>query len=309
MDHAETLRILLRTAELGSFSRVAAERGVRQSTVSKVIAGLELRWSTTLFQRTTRRVTLTETGALAVERARAAIDALDELDRLVGETDREPVGLLRIHASVAFARYVLARLVADFVHLHPRVQVDFVTADHAIDLVEEAVDLSFVTGPFREGSHSSRMVGRFERIVVASPDFVGRMGPVAAPASLAALPCIITSYEQAAQRWHLSDGLITEEVVVAGPVKASSGGIAHELALAGLGAALVPDYLVSRDLANGQLVRLLPTWKGDADEARAIWTSSRRLSFKAEALISFIADRLAIPPRDSCAQNVDLSSS
>lgn len=296
MDHAETLRILLRTAELGSFSRVAAERGVRQSTVSKVIAGLEQRWSTTLFQRTTRRVTLTETGALAVERARAALDALDELDRLVGETDREPVGLLRIHASVAFARYVLARLVADFVHLHPRVQVDFVTADHAIDLVEEAVDLSFVTGPFREGSHSSRLVGRFERIVVAAPEFIARSGAVDEPASLAALPCIITSYEQAAQRWQLFDGETDREVVVAGPVKASSGGIAHELALAGLGAALVPDYLVSRDLRDGQLVRLLPPWRGEAEEARAIWTSGRRLSFKAEALIRFIADRLSNRP-------------
>lgn len=296
MDHAETLRILLRTAELGSFSRVAAERGVRQSTVSKVIAGLEQRWSTTLFQRTTRRVTLTETGVLAVERARAALDALDELDRLVGETDREPVGLLRIHASVAFARYVLARLVADFVHLHPRVQVDFVTADHAIDLVEEAVDLSFVTGPFREGSHSSRLVGRFERIVVAAPDFIARTGPVADPAALAALPCIITSYEQAAQRWRVAAGTRTEEVVVAGPVKASSGGIAHELALAGLGVALVPDYLVSRDLQSGRLVRLLPEWKGEAEEARAIWTGGRRLSFKAEALIGFIAERLAGRP-------------
>ncbi|GIX19143.1 LysR family transcriptional regulator [Erythrobacter cryptus] len=296
MDHAETLRILLRTAELGSFSRVAAERGLRQSTVSKVIAGLEQRWSTTLFQRTTRRVTLTETGALAVERARVALDALDELDRLVGETDREPVGLLRIHASVAFARYVLARLVADFVRLHPRVQIDFVTADHAIDLVEEAVDLSFVTGPFREGSHSSRLVGRFERIVVAAPDFLARTGPVADPTALAALACIITSYEQAAQRWRLSAGARTEEVVVAGPVKASSGGIAHELALAGLGVALVPDYLVSRDLQSGRLVRLLPEWKGEAEEARAIWTGGRRLSFKAEALIGFIAERLAGHP-------------
>lgn len=309
MDHAETLRILLRTAELGSFSRVAAERGVRQSTVSKVIAGLEQRWSTTLFQRTTRRVTLTETGALAVERARAALDALDELDRLVGETDRQPVGLLRIHASVAFARYVLARLVADFVHLHPRVQVDFVTADHAIDLVEEAVDLSFMTGPFRDDSHSSRMVGRFERIVVASPDFAARAGPLTSPAMLAGLPCIITSYEQAAQRWRLSDGEQTEEVVVAGPVKASSGGIAHELVLAGLGAALVPDYLVTRDLASGQLVRLLPHWKGEAEEARAIWTSGRRLSFKAEALIGFIADRLALASGDTAAQSAGRSSS
>lgn len=296
MDHAETLRILLRTAELGSFSRVAAERGVRQSTVSKVIAGLEQRWSTTLFQRTTRRVTLTETGTLAVERARAALDALDELDRLVGETDREPMGLLRIHASVAFARYVLARLVADFVRLNPRVQIDFVTADHAIDLVEEAVDLSFVTGPFREGSYSSRLVGRFERIVVAAPDFVARYRPIEEPAALATLPCVITSYEQAAQRWHLSDGEADLEVVVSGPVKASSGGIAHELALAGLGAALVPDYLVSRDLFSGRLIRLLPQWRGEAEEARAIWTSGRRLSFKAEALIGFIAERLADRP-------------
>ena len=297
MDRHDELRLFIRAAELGSFSRVALELGVRQSTVSKIIAGLEARWSTTLFQRTTRRVTLTETGGRALERARAALEALDDLDRLVGETDREPVGLLRIHASVAFARYVLARLVADFVHQHSRVQVDFVTADHAIDLVEEAVDLSFVTGPFREGSVASRLVARFDRIVVASPEFIARFGPVSDPALLASLPCVITSYELAAQRWQLSNGRTTQEVVVAGPVKASSGGIAHELALAGLGVALVPDYLVSRDLVSGALVRLLPDWLGTEEEARVIWTSGRRLSFKAQALIDFVAGRL-LPAAD-----------
>lgn len=308
MDHHDGLRLFLRAAELGSFSRAAVDRGIRQSTVSKVIAGLEQRWATTLFQRTTRRVTLTETGTLALERARVAIDALDELDRLVGETDREPIGLLRIHASVAFARYVLARLVADFVRVHPQVQVDFVTADHSIDLVEEAVDLSFITGPFKEGSHASCLVGRFERIVVASPEFVAQAGTMPGPKCLAGLPCIISTYEQTAQTWCLSDGKKAVEVVVSGPVKASSGGIAHELALSGLGVALVPDYLVARDLRSGQLVQLLPQWKGDPEEARAIWTSGRRLSYKAEALISFIAERLLGRPHDGAPQSGDRSS-
>lgn len=308
MDHAQALRLFIRAAELGSFSRVAAERGIRQSTVSKVIAGLEQRWSTTLFQRTTRRVTLTETGTLALERARVALDALDELDRMVGETDREPKGLLRIHASVAFARYVLARLVADFVRIHRQVQIDFVTADHAIDLVEEAVDLSFITGPYREGGHAARLVGRFERIIVASPGFIEKAGPITGPDSLAALPCIISTYEQAAQRWRLSDDKRDVEVIVSGPVKASSGGIAHELALSGLGVALLPEYLVARDLGNGQLQRLLPQWQGEPDEARAIWTSGRRLSFKAEALISFITDRLSAPAAAGVPQSADRSS-
>lgn len=306
MDRHDELRLFVRAAELGSFSRVANERGIRQSTVSKVIAALEDRWATTLFQRTTRRVTLTETGGLALERARAAIDSLEELDRLVGETDREPAGLLRIHASVAFARYVLARLVADFVQVHPRVQVDFVTADRPIDLVEEAVDLSFVTGPFKDHGRSSRLVGHFERIVVASPTFLEGTGGVPDPTMLTGLPCIISTYEQSAERWRLfsATGDVTD-VIVSGPVKASSGGIAHELALSGLGVALVPDYLVSRDLHNGQLVRILPDWKGDPDEARAIWTSGRRLSYKAEALISFIADRLLDRSRDSSLQSGD----
>lgn len=295
MDRHTSLRLFVRAAELGSFSRVAAERGVRQSTVSKAIAALEQRWNTTLFQRTTRRVTLTEAGSLALEGARTVIEAMDELDRMAGETDREPMGLLRIHASVAFARYVLARLVADFVQIHPKVEVDFVTADHAIDMVEMAVDLSFITGPFAMGTNPSRLVGKFERIVVASPGFAASAGALAGPQALAALPCIISTYEQAAQKWRLASAGGLVEVIVSGPVKASSGGIAHELALSGLGVALLPEYLVERDLRDGQLVRLLPAWRGEPDEARAVWTNGRRLSFKAEALISFVADRFAGP--------------
>lgn len=292
MDRHDELRIFVRAAELGSFSRVALERGVRQSTVSKAISGLEERWTTSLFQRTTRQVKLTEAGGLALAGARAALDALDELDRLVGETDREPVGLLRIHASVAFARYVLARLVADFVRLNPRVKVDFVTADHPIDLVQEAVDLAFVTGPFKDSNNASRLVGQFERIVVAAPEFIQRHGYVESPTQLAELPCIISTYEQSAEQWRLFNGEEFVDVVVSGPVKASSGGIAHELTLSGLGIALLPEYLVAKDLQSGALLTVLSQWRGDPDEARAIWTSGRRLSYKAEALIAFVADRL-----------------
>lgn len=292
MDRHEALRIFIRAAELGSFSRVAFERGVRQSTVSKAIADLEDRWVTSLFRRTTRKVVLTEAGGLALERARAAVDALDELDRLVGETDREPVGLLRIHSSVAFARYVLARLVADFVQLYPRVNVDFVTADRPVDLIEEAVDIAFTTGPHKEESTASRLIGKFQRIVVAAPEFIQLHGKLVDPLQLADLPCIISTYETSAEKWLLIKDRKEVDVIVSGPVKASSGGIAHELALCGLGLALVPDYLVAADLQSGSLQNALPGWSGEPDEARAIWTSGRRLSYKSEALIAFVTERI-----------------
>ena len=104
MDRYDELRLFVRAAELGSFSRVANERGIRQSTVSKVIAALEDRWTTSLFQRTTRRVTLTETGGLALERARAAIDSLEELDRLCSAFVERGVRRLRFTGGEPLVR-------------------------------------------------------------------------------------------------------------------------------------------------------------------------------------------------------------
>lgn len=292
MDRLDTLRLFVRAAELGSFSRAAAEAGVRQSTVSKAVAALEAQWGVALFLRSTRRISLTETGRTALERTRAALDAVDGLDLELTGRDREPVGLLRIHASVALARYVLAPIAAGFLTAFPHVKIDFLADDRPLDLVEAAVDMAFLLGTLEDSPHFTKRVGGFDRILAASPGFLDKHGAPAGPEDLSDKPCVVFTTAPTPDTWQLLNGAKKAEIAVAGPVRANSGGIVHEAMLRGVGIGFVPAFLILEDLRDGRLKRVLPQWRGGGIDVHAVWPSNRRLPGKARAFMDFAAKRI-----------------
>lgn len=293
MDRLDCLRLFVRTAELGSFSKAAAEAGVRQSTASKAVASLETQWGVALFLRSTRRITLTETGKTAVERARAALDAIDGLDSELTGRDREPIGLLRVHASVALARYVLAPIAAEFIQTFPHVKVDFLADDRPLDLVEAAVDIAFLLGALEDSPHFTKRVGGFDRILAAAPTFLAARNAFSHPEQLADAACVVFTTGSTPDIWRLIKGAKQEAVTVSGPIRANSGGIVHEAMLRGVGVGLVPAFLILDDLQAGRLVRVLAPWRGANIDVHAVWPSNRRLPGKARAFMDFVAGRLA----------------
>ena len=293
MDRLDTLRLFVRAAELGSFSKAASESGVRQSTVSKAVAALEAQWGVALFLRSTRRITLTETGKTAVERARAAIDAVEGLDLELTGRDREPVGLLRVHASVALARYVLAPIAAEFIKTFPHVKIDFLADDRRLDLVEAAVDIAFLLGALEDSPHFTKRVGGYDRILAASPEFLEAHRAPAAPEELSTKHCVVFTTAPTPDSWRLHNGAKKADVAITGPMRANSGGIVHEAMLRSVGIGFVPAFLILEDLRSGRLVRVLPQWRGAAIDVHAVWPSNRRLPGKARAFMDFVAANIA----------------
>ena len=292
MDHVDRLRLFVRASELGGFSKAAAEAGMQQSTVSKAVAALEARWGVALFLRSTRHIALTESGKVAFERAQAALETLDLLDAELTGRDREPIGLLRIHASVALARYVLAALTAGFLRQNPHVRVEFLAEDRRLDLVESAVDIAFLLGSPEDSAHYTRKVGAFDRVLAASPDFIKHNGALDAPEDLLDLPCIAFTTAPDADTWRLSNRDRSIDLPIAGPIRANSGGIVHEAMLQGVGVGLVPAFLIMEDIRLGRLVRVLPGWRGGEIDVHAIWPSNRRLPGKARAFLDFVIERM-----------------
>lgn len=293
MDRLDTLRLFVRAAELGSFSKAAAEADVRQSTVSKAVAALEAQWGVALFLRSTRRITLTETGRTALDRTRAALDAVDGLDLEITGRDREPVGLLRVHASVALARYVLAPIAAEFLTAFPHVKIDFLADDRPLDLVEAAVDIAFLMGALEDSPHFTKRVGGYDRILAASPAFLDAHGRPASPEDLEEKPCVVFTTAPTPDGWTLLNGARKTEVTVSGPMRANSGGIVHEAMLRGVGIGFVPAFLILDDLKNGRLEHVLPQWRGGSIDVHAVWPSNRRLPGKARAFMDFTTQRIA----------------
>ena len=183
MDRLDALRLFLRVAETGSFSRAARDLGVAQSAASRAVAGLEAELGARLLHRTTRSLSLTDAGQRACDHARDVVSGMEALAGAVRSAQAEPAGLLRVSASVAFARAELVPLVPDFLAAWPRVRLDLAARDDRIDPVAEGIDLAFRLGSIEDSRLTGRRLGGYARIVVAAPGFEAAHGRVNHPRS------------------------------------------------------------------------------------------------------------------------------
>lgn len=292
MDRLDAYRLFVRAAETGVISRAAREMGLAQPAASRLLGALEAQLGARLFARSTRRLTLTEAGLLALDRARALLIEAEGLEAAVRGLDRTPAGLLRVSASVAFGRAELIPRAAAFLERHPQMRLDFLLRDERVDPVAEAVDLTFRLGPMEDSRLTARGLGAYARRLVASPAFVARHGAPASPQALNDAPTLDFAGLSFGRRWPLSDGTRTVEVEVRGETRASSGEAVLDLALQGLGVALLPAFLVDPLLADGRLVQVLPDWGGPPLALHAVW-AVRELPRKARAYLDFMAPGLA----------------
>lgn len=290
MDRLDAYRLFVRAAETGAISRAAQEMGLGQPAASRLLGALEERLGARLFVRSTRRLALTEAGRLALDRARTVLAEAEALEAAVHGLDLAPAGLLRVAAPVAFARALLIPRAADFLAAHPGVRLEFVLRDDRVDPVAEAVDLLFRLGPLEDSRLTARKLGAFERRLVASPALLDRLGAPSRPDQLGDLPTLDLTGQSYGRRWPLSDGRRSVEVEIRGETRASSGEAVVDLAVQGLGVALLPDFMVAAPLADGRLTPVLADWRGPPLELGALW-AARELPRKARVFLDFVTPR------------------
>ncbi|MDB5470365.1 MAG: transcriptional regulator, LysR family [Caulobacter sp.] len=293
MDRLTALRLFLRVAETGSFSRAAAEAGVGQSVASRAVATLESELGGRLMNRTTRSLALTEAGRKVVDHARAMVAEAEAMEAVVRGADREPAGLLRVSASVAFTRAELAPQAGAFLAAFPRMRLDLMARDDRIDLIAEGVDVALRLGELEDSRLTALWLGNYPRVVVAAPGFEKAHGAVTAPGDLAARPAISLTSSAFATRWPLASGRAKVEVEINPAIRTANGDVLADLARGGLGAVLAPGFLVKADLEAGRLVRLLPDWSAPPLGLWAVW-HGRSLPRKTRVFLDFIAARLGV---------------
>jgi DNA-binding transcriptional LysR family regulator len=298
VDRLDALRLFVRAAEMGSFSKAAAEANVGQPAASRTISALEERYGARLFNRTTRSLSLTEAGRSALEHARAVLEAADLLESAVRGVDREPVGLLRVSASIAFTRAELGPILPGFLARYPHVRVDLLGRDDRVDLVAEGVDVALRLGPLEDSSLRLKKIGDYQRIIVAAPELLDRVGAPEEPEDLKARPCIVFTSTPYSAVWPLLRGEERRDVEITGPVKSSNGEIVRDFACAGLGFAFAPDFLWKTPMEDGRLVRVLPDWAGPPLPLHALW-SGRDLPRKARVFLEHVTPHLTLSSRTS----------
>lgn len=292
----DTLRLLTEVARAGSFAAVARARGVEPSSISRAILALEAELGARLLQRTTRAMRLTEAGERYVAEVAPLIRRLDAAREALGADDAEPSGALRVTASVAFGETLLAPLLPAFQAEFPRVTLELVLSDANLDLVSDRIDLALRLAP----SYRADVIGvklfptRYR--VVAAPAYIAATSACPAPASLTEHACVLSAVPEFRTRWLFRRGDAIDEVLVKGALVSSNAVVLRAAAVAGLGPALLADWLIRGQLASGELIDLFPEHDvtGTTFETAAwlLYVSRDHLPRKVRRAIDFFRDRL-----------------
>jgi len=289
MDAFRNMHLFVEVASAGGF-RAAAERlGMPNSTLSRRVAELERDIGLRLFNRTTRRVDLTEAGRLYFERCRRIIDearlAHEELSGMV----TQPTGLIRASVPVDFALVYLSEILADFLRLYPGLRLDLDVTPRQSNLISDPVDLTIRIGEPKEQQWIARKLGMSKVALFAAPEYLAAHGTPQAPQDLVDCNCL----RIADRPWKLVNNRTGDEemIAVAGSFTANNIGLLRKLALQGMGIVALTQELVSDDVKAGRLVRLLPEWQPPDIPVYAL-TETRLVPAKVRVFIDFLIQNL-----------------
>lgn len=259
----DDLEVLQCVAHSQSFSAAARELQISPKMVSKQIARLEAALGTTLFERNTRNIRMTDEGRAIADRAGVALSVLNEIKELATSGRQELTGNIRLTVPAPFGRKYVTSAITDFCKLHPLVSFDLQLSDHIEDLYCGGFDMAIRIGELQDSTLLSRRITINRRIIVASHKFISIHGEPLHPEDLIHFNCLIFSYPGMQQNnWLLKRGKQTTNAQVSGTLCSDNGDALHEWCISGLGISLRETWDVQDALRNGQLKRILPEWEG-----------------------------------------------
>jgi DNA-binding transcriptional LysR family regulator len=290
-DRLQELQVFVRAAESGSFSRAARELGLSQPSVSRIIGELEARLGVTLLLRTTRRITVTDAGALFLDRAREILAEIEDAEDAARGVDSLR-GIIRLALPVIYGtREIIPRL-PKFLATHPLLQVEMAVADARQDLVAEGADVAIRLGKLSDSVFGARKLETLEVMLVASPLYLKARGTPKKPADLASHDCIFGPGNFGRDSWSFTRNGTETSVDVRGRIHTNSGPGVFASAMAGLGIAMAATVMLAAEVKAGALVPLLRDYKLEPVDVHAVFPGGPRPSTKVRALVDFLVQEL-----------------
>ncbi|HET9023912.1 MAG TPA: LysR family transcriptional regulator [Burkholderiaceae bacterium] len=290
MDRFSSMEAFVRVVEAGSFVAAADRLGISTSSLSRMVADLEQHLGTRLLNRTTRRLSLTESGQSYYERCVTLLADLAEAEAMAGQSAAQARGTVRLTCSYNMAEQKVAPAIASFVERHPAVKFELVVSDRIVDLVDEGFDLAIRVGPVGSDRLVARRLGSMQLVLCAAPSYLQRHPALNEPAELASHNALTYAYSASPRLWRFTDRTgEVREVRVTGNLHANSGDTLRAAAIEGMGIINEPDFLLAPALQAGRLVRLLPEYAGGGGDIWAVYPSRRHLSLKVRLFVDHIA--------------------
>ncbi len=295
MDFVDQLRVFQRVAGSGGFAAAANQLNLPRPTVTLAIQQLEARLGVRLFNRTTRRVRLTDDGERLLERAAALVADVEEMEAQFRPAAASLSGRLRVDLPSRIARRLVAPRLPAFFLRHPELRLELGSSDRALDLVHEGIDCALRVGELSASSLVARPLGALAQVQCASPAYLARFGTPASPADLDQHHAVNYASPSSGQvaPWEWLEGEQTRSRAMAGSVTVNNAETYIACALAGLGLIQVPAYDVREHLAAGELVEVLAPWPAPALPMQLVYPHRRHLSQRVRAFGDWLAELLA----------------
>lgn len=289
MDTLDCMRTFVAVAAQHSFTAGARQIGISTKLASKYVARLEERLGAQLFHRTTRSVTLTDTGQAYLERCLPLLDQIDEMEGVIQERQSELAGVIRITAPTGFGSRELVQAVTPFQQAHPKVQIEMLLSDYHAPIVEEGIDLAVRFGKLQDSTLVARKLCDMRLVVAAAPDYLQRNGEPGHPKALATHNCLLLQSSAQPDIWRFREAGEVTSVAVNGSFRANSPRAVAHMAAGGQGIARCPYYTVKPFVESGQLQLLFAECEDAPLPLYVVYPPSRHLTARIRALIEHLA--------------------
>lgn len=288
------MKVFATVVETGSFAAAADRLDLSRSMASKYVAHLEEHLGTRLLQRTTRKLTLTESGSSYYERCQQILADIAEAEQGALHLTAAPRGTLKLTIPASFGILHMGPLVGDYMKQYPDVKIDMLLTDHRVDLIEEGLDLAVRIGAMPESGLIARRLASDRIAICGSPAYLAQHGVPQTPADLSRHNCLLYSYAATGDEWRMTGPDGEHAVKVSGTLRATSGEMIKLAALGDIGLMRQPLFLAAADIRAGRLVEVLTEYQTFDLGIYAVYPSRKHLSAKVRTFVDFLADSFAL---------------
>ncbi|OQQ09939.1 LysR family transcriptional regulator [Vibrio splendidus] len=292
LTRSDDLEMVLTVVDAGGFSAAAETLDVQVAKVSRSVSKVESQLGVSIFNRTTRRVELTEEGRQFVDSVRVGLQMIQSAEEEIVSRGELPKGRLRVDAASPFVFHQLVPLVQAFKEAYPDIELELTSNEGFVDLLEKRTDVAIRIGKLSDSTLHARPLGKSLLHIVASPDYLAKRGLPTKPEDLSSHQIVGFAGNKVLNHWPLPN-----QSYVAPNVTASNGETVRQLALAGNGIACLSGFMVQEDMAAGRLIPILEQEKlanTDRERVNAVYYKSSSVSKRISAFIDFIQPRLSL---------------